>query len=359
MLLRFLCSLLISASLSASAQTKDTLPSATPESRGFSAGTFRRLPPVANGLIPSLRSFLVWRGDALVYEGYFHGAGPDSAYSVKSVTKSVLSAIAGAAYARGLLPDLDRPVVEVLPEYGGPERYEWPDEDSLRRTVSLRHLLTMTTGQMWDEGDSMTLMPLFAASSDPVRFALDLPFDDDPGTTFNYSSAAADVFAVALARLVGSDLRAFADSALFRPAHIGLRRWESDPMGRYGGGSGMFFTPRELIRFGVLYLKKGRVDDREVLPESWITESTRRQIGIRHRWTIPGVEGYGYYWWLRRGAGRRMFCAMGYGGQLVCVVPDLDMVMAVTCGLGGENRGRGELPRVYRLVDRVVRGAGR
>ncbi len=360
---RFVLALLFLLPLAALAQPAPTLPRATPELRGFRSARLRAAASDAARQVPSLRALLVWRRDALVHEGYVHGAARDSAFPVMSVTKSVLSAIAGAAEARGLLGDLDRPVLTILPEYGGSRisrREREPDDelreaDSLRHAITLRHLLTMRDGIGWN--DSSDVAGAQAWSSDPARFYLDLPFEYAPGDTFNYSSAEAHLFAVALARLVGTDLRAFADSALFAPAGIRLRRWDVDPMGRYLGGSLMYFTAEDLVRFGDLYLKQGRVGSRQVLPAAWVEESTKRQVAIASRWTIPGVEGYGYYWWRRRGGGHRMYCAVGYGGQLVCVVPDLEMVCITICAVDDSNRGRAEIPLLLRRIDRIVREA--
>lgn len=361
---RFRSLLLIAAMLGMAAMAhaqSTSLPVAAPETRGFKPRALGRIGSLAKHTIPSLGAFLVWRHGALIDEEYFHGMGRDSLFNVKSVTKSVVSAIAGAAYGHGYLRDLDRPVLDVLTEYVWPKRAYtnvWFPEslmetDSIRRTLTLRHLLTMTTGQEYQDG-SMISSAAFN-SSDPVRFMLELPYEDDPGSTFNYSTGASHVFAAALARLVGTDLRTFADSTLFSPIGITIRRWDTDQQGRYGGGSELFLTARDLIRLGVLYLNRGRVDGRQIIPEDWVSTSTAVHVPITRRWTIPGVEGYGYYWWVRRGTGHRMFCAMGYGGQVICVIPDLDMVMVMACTLGEDNRGRAELPRIHGVMDRVVR----
>jgi CubicO group peptidase (beta-lactamase class C family) len=364
LLLLVLSALLIPRRPARAQTVDDSLPTAKPETRGIPARTFRGLEALAARNIPSIRSFLVWRRDALVYEGYFHGAGRDSVYDAMSVTKSFLSAIAGCAAARGRLPALDTRVVSLFPEYGLPRQGPGnmrdeglAEDDSLRRLITLRHLLTMTTGIGWS--DSGAIGQANAWSSDPARFYLDLPFDDEPGSTFTYSSAAAHLFGAALARTLGTDLLTFADSTLFAPAQIRVRGWSADPLGRYFGGSTMRFTARDMLRLGVLYLGKGRLGDRQIVPASWVTESTARHVAITHRWTIPGVEGYGYYWWLRSGGGHHMYCAIGYGGQVICVVPDLDLVIAGACEVDDTNRGRSEIPRMLALVDRVVAAARR
>ncbi len=321
---------------------------------------FSQLDRELESTIPSIASFLVWKDSAIVHERYFHDASTVTAFNVKSVTKSVISAIAGAAYASGYLKNLDTTVIGVLPEYATrghvtPDVWGYEDvkdADSSLHRLTLRDLLTMQAG--FEFGDNTGPSGVMHYSSDPVRFQLEMPFGDDPGDTFKYSTGVAHVFGAALARLVGTDLRTFADTALFVPCGMTLRGWAKDAVGRYIGGSEMQFTARDLLRFGLLYLDSGLVGSRQVLPKDWVAESLAKHAGLNKWDVMSGVDGYGYYWWRRRSHGHEVYCAVGYGGQLVCIVPDLKIVVVTTCTLGKNNRGRAELPRLHRVVDSLI-----
>jgi CubicO group peptidase (beta-lactamase class C family) len=324
---------------------------------------FLKLGQEANDSIPSLGSFLVWRKNMPVYEGYFHGAAPQSVFNIKSVAKTMISAIAGIARDKGLLPDLNTPVLSILTEYAKPVRSSsnvWFSadkaiNDSIRATLTLRHLLTMTGGFDWNDfGPTAVAM---VASSDPVRFTLDIPFNEYPGDTFNYNTGVSIIFGAALAKSITTDLRSFADSNLFQQAGIKLIRWDLDPMGRYLGGSEMYMTAADLMRFGLLFLNHGKTGNRQVISSSWIKESTAAQTKLDSWPVMPGANGYGYYWWRRKTNGHQAYVASGFGGQLICIIPDKDMVIVTTCFLNEKNRGREEIRRLHSFIDKVVKAS--
>lgn len=342
------------------AQNNNQLLIATPESRGVSSIVLKKVGKEANRQVPNLGAFLVWRHDALIYQGYFHEFTRDSIFNIKSASKSILSAITGAAMERGYLQDLDAPILSILPEYRQPSRHEpkvWfaddmaPD-DYLRSRLTMRNLLTMQTGLAWD--DFGPIANAWTYSSDPVRFTLDIEFDTLPGREFRYCSGGAHAFGVAIARLTPGDLWQFADSVLFQPAGIKLHRWNTDPMGRYIGGCEMYFTPEDMLRFGVLYLKGGKLNNKQVLPEKWVAESFSKHAELTYWDVLPGANGYGYFWWRRKSNGHQVYVASGSGGQLICVIPDLDMVIVTACSTG-ENAGRAEIKKLHLLMDKIIR----
>lgn len=332
---------------------------ASSASSGYPVDFLKTLGREANDSIPSLGSFLVWRHDTLLYEDYFHGANNQTAFNIKSVTKSIVSAIAGTAKDRNLLPTLNTPVLAILQEYSKPlySSHVWfaadkAINDSIRNVMTLKNLLTMQAGFEWN--DFGPLAGAMIASSDPVRFTLDLSYDEYPGGTFNYNTGATLIFGAALAKSVKTDLRAFADSTLFQPVGMTLQRWDTDPLGRYLGGSEMYMTSRDMGRFGLLYLHNGKVGNKQVISKTWIQESTAEQAELNHWDVMPNADGYGYYWWRRKTNGHQAYIASGYGGQLICIIPDLDMVILATCFLNDKNRGREEIKRLHGFIDKIV-----
>jgi CubicO group peptidase (beta-lactamase class C family) len=187
----------------------------------------------ANKNIPSLGSILVWKNNKMFFERYFNGANDTTSFKVKSVTKSIVSALVGIANDYKLLPDLRTPV------YNSP--------------LSSR---------------------VFNSSSDPVRSTLDLPFDDFPGTKFKYCTPASHVVAVIVAKSVNGNLKKFADTALFNPLGITITSWSNDPLGRTMGGTELSMKPTDMIKFGLLYLNEGSVNGEQIISKSWINEST-------------------------------------------------------------------------------------
>lgn len=151
----------------------------------------------ANDSIPSLGAILIWKNDKIIFEEYFNGANANTNFKVKSVTKSVVSALAGIANDRHLLPQLNTLIFDLFPEYATDftknEEIGFPEliksNDSLKRIINLHDMLTMQTGYLWDDNSALSSR-VFNSSSDPVRSTLDLPFEDFPGAIFKllYSS---------------------------------------------------------------------------------------------------------------------------------------------------------------------------
>ena len=314
--------------------------------------------------IPSLGSILVWHNNKIVFEEYFNGANDSTSFKVKSVTKSVVSALAGIANDRQLLPDLKTPVFNLFPEYatdfaknkniGFTELIR--ANDSLKRKITLSDMITMQTGYLWDDNSPLSSR-VFNSSSDPVRSTLDLPFEAFPGTKFKYCTPASHVIAVVVSKSVKGNLKEFADTALFKPIGVTITSWSNDPLGRTMGGTELSMKATDMIKFGLLYLNEGKVNGKQIISKSWINESTSEQVVLNEWDVLPGANGYGYYWWRRKTNGHQAFVASGYGGQLICVIPDLKMVIVTTCFVNDQNRGRSEIKRLHGFIDKIVKAS--
>ena len=266
---------------------------------------------IAGGL-PEVRALLVVRHGRLVFERYFHGAGLATLLNTKSVTKSVVSALVGIALHEGRIRSLDDPISTWL----APEMTERAHADVKRLTV--RHLLTMTAGWRWRENGPETVAWL--KSPNRVRFMLEQPMDAAPGTRFNYSTGVAHLLSAVLARATGMSLQDYARDRLFEPIGARPGAWGRDPQGLNEGGSELELSARDMARFGLLYLNGGSWRGRQIVPRPWVLESTRPH----------GRVDYGYLWsYLPSEWGGPAVNAMGYGGQIISIVPAADAVVVI------------------------------
>ncbi len=276
-----------------------------------------------------MRSLLVVKDGRLVVEEYFGGAGPDDLHDVRSVTKSVVSALTGVALARGDIGSLD----DRAADYLGPLA---PDIDPGKRAITIRHLLTMTSGLEWDESGGFGSYSDWIRSRDHLGFLLDRPFVAEPGSRFNYNSAAVHLLGVVLEQATTMQLPTLAQYALFDPIGISRSRWESLGGGFHNGGAGLDLRPRDLARFGQLFLQRGSSGRRRVIPADWVDLSSDdgagSPVGAGSLAGIPslGAASYGYLWWVAPGAPESLYFAWGYGGQFVVVVPELRLVAVAT-----------------------------
>lgn len=162
-------------------------------------------------------------------------------------------------------------------------------------------------------------------SNDWAAFALALPMRVDPGSQFAYCSCNNHLLSSLITEVAGESLFQFAEKNLFQPIGIQHVNWPADPKGRTHGWGDLHLHPRDMARFGLLYLRNGRWGDTQVIPEAWVRESTKAAVSVRE-----GV-GYGYSWWINT-ARPPIFEAVGRGGQRISVLPNENMVVVWTGG---------------------------
>ncbi len=276
-----------------------------------------------------VRAILVARGDEIVHQQYF-GTDADAYWGIQSVTKSVVSTLVGIALDEGLIGSVDDTLEQLLPQH----------VDVMSPAVqatTLRQLLTMNAG----------FLAQFAATGSEsgqgkhlVREILADP-ETPPGQGFVYSNGTSHLLAAIVEEATGTSALAYARSRLFGPLGIdttpAFRRvptpenlealdragfaWPVDPQGTSTGWFGLRLRPEDLLKIGQLFLDHGRWEGQQLVSEEWVEEATSQQI------EVDSSVGYGYQWWTGDLDGVPSYQAMGFGGQLVVVVPSRDLVV--------------------------------
>lgn len=298
------------------------------------------------GELDALRTVLVSRGGTPLAERGYAGASPDRAANIKSASKSVVSALVGIAIERGLLDGVDQPIAPLL-------RDKLPtDPDPRLREITIGHLLTMRAGL---ERTSGANYGGWIASRDWVRDALARPFVDEPGGRMLYSTGSTHLLSAILARESGRSTLALANDWLGGIAEFRITDWERSPEGIHLGGNQMAMTPRSLLAFGETYAAGGLArDGTRIVPQSWIDESWRPRTASR----FTG-DGYGYGWFARTIAAREVRYAWGYGGQMLYVFPEIDLVVAMTSDETRPSARTGYRDRLHALAGDIVRAMER
>jgi len=267
----------------------------------------------------SLHSLLIIRNGYMVTEAYFYPYRQYSKHNLYSCTKSFTSALVGIAIGQGYIDGLDHRVLDFFSEH------TFTNDDPRRQAMTLEHLLTMTSGLDWPEysvsySSSRNILMQMLQSGDWVQFALDRPMAAEPGTTFNYNTGASHLLSAIIRQATGMSTLSFARTHLFEPLDIFVS-WRSDPKGTTFGGGGIWMAPRDMAKFGYLYLEDGVWEGQQVVPAEWVEASV----------TAPY---YGYQWWiLQNGA----YAALGYKGQGIFVMPALEMAVVFTGALSDES----------------------
>jgi CubicO group peptidase (beta-lactamase class C family) len=209
----------------------------------------------------------------------------------------------------------------------------------------------MTAGLSWEESD-VSFVP-WLASADWSRFPLEQPLDAAPGTVFTYNTGLTHVASKILSDVVGQPLPEYARASLFDPAGMRLVRWDRDPSGTHLGGAEMYVVPRDLARFGELFLRNGTIDGTPILSEAAVENTTTELIPPG---AVDTTNGYAAWWWTRSFAGHPTFFAWGHGGTFVFVIRDLDAVVVVTSNpdVGYADSGSNSSAVFALLEERIV-----
>lgn len=266
-----------------------------------------------------INSIIVIRNGKIAAEQYYNGRNANSYQSIRSVSKSFLSALIGIAVNKGIL-NLDQKMIDSFPEY-----QEFVTDTNVNN-ITLRHLLTMRSGINGDE----EFYSVFTNSSNWIKTIIQNSLNFTPGTRSLYSTASTHLVSGMLTKASGMSTMEFAKINLFDPMGIVINDWAHDPQGIYFGGNDMFMTTRNMAVLGLLYLNKGNLNGRQIVPEEWINNSLVYSGGIGGTWGSLSEIGYGYMWWLGKVSGKKIFTALGHGGQYIMCVPDYNMIAAVT-----------------------------
>ena len=276
---------------------------------------------------PLLSSIVVVKDGYIVFERNYDGFSPDQRLHTWSVSKSVTNIAVGLALQEGVLAGLHQTLGELVPD-------RIPaDADPRVWDITIEQLLTMTAGWAWDGRINFAR----AAETDDVDLMLSRPLQCDPGTCFEYDSGCSNLLSFILQELTGQSMAEYLQPRLFDPLGITQPYWIVTEDGANRGGGGLHLTPREMAKIGLLYLNDGQWGNRQIVSREWVAQSTRPHASGDS--FLSGVNighgPYGFHWWVADVAGRPAFAAQGYGGQLIYVVPDLDLVV-VTAFAGAD-----------------------
>lgn len=296
----------------------------------------------------AVHSVVVVRHGKLVFEQYFSGYDQSwgqaegqyefaatTKHDMRSASKNVTSLLVGIAIDRKLIAGGDEPVPKFFPDYAAVKQTGWD-------AVTLRHLLTMSSGITWDEArawtDPKNDEPHLVTEPDPLGYVLSRPVAAPPDTLWTYNGGGTELLGNIVERVSKQSLEAFAREALFQPLGITDVEWKPYRNGKIAAASGLRLRPRDAAKIGQLVLNRGQWNGRQIVSADWIAQS------ITPRFQAVGFFGgtlfYGYQWWIGRSlAGDKeikWIGAFGWGGQRIFVVPELDLVMMTTAAQYGQ-----------------------
>ena len=291
---------------------------------------------------------IIVKNGYIAYEKYFNGMNLNSKVNVASITKSIISALIGIAIDRGYISSADDKVIDYFKEYNF-------KENKYRNEVTIKDLLTMSAPFPFSNFNEP--MNKMRRSDNWVKYALSIMGTGNKPGKFKYSTAGTHILSGIITKVTGLSAREFSNKYLFNKIGAGLvldvpltefsltnvfghgiDGWVNDPQGVSAGGWGLTLTLRDMARFGLLYLRKGKWKEEQVISQKWIEDS----IKFYH-------HDYGYLFWLKEINNVFTFSAKGFGGNIITVIPSMDTVVVTTAKIETDNKNRKNIINDYIL----------
>ena len=299
---------------------------------------------ICDSTYQNIHSILIVKDGKLVFEHYFGGYtfnyeaegckgtfihfNRNSLHNLASVTKSVTSILFGIAYDKGFINNVNDTLFNYFPHYASLN-------DSISNQITLHDALTMTSGFKWNSQEVFIKDPKhdlirMMRSADPVKYILSKPVIHKPGRSFCYNSGNTNLIGEVIHKTTGMMLNDIAKKFLFDPLGIGRYKWSFINSTMVFASGDLGLRPRDMAKIGYLMLNKGIWKGKRILSAEWVERSTAATVHFDDR------DGYGYQWWTKKyvlgNHSVHLFTALGWGGQRIMVIPDLNAVVVFTAG---------------------------
>jgi len=274
-----------------------------------------------------VHSILISKNDKLVLEEYFENFERNTLHMLASCTKSFTSALIGIALDNGYIKSVEPRLFDFFPEY-----YHF--YSTKKEKIKLFHLLTMTAGFDWDETstdfktDPNNTLYQMVRSNNWTEFVLERSMITVPGEVFNYCCGCSILLGSIIKNTTGMPADKLAEDFLFKPLGISDYKWDKQPDDLPQTEGGLWLRPRDMMKFGLLFLNKGVWKGKQIVSKEWILESMKKRLDYADN------LGYGYHWHMQDFNIKNQIIssvrANGWKGQYIYIFPSLNMVVVFT-----------------------------
>ncbi|MBC7935513.1 MAG: serine hydrolase [Rhizobacter sp.] len=292
---------------------------------------------------PNIHSLLIAKDNKLIYENYFSGKdenwGSGLGYAkhntnilhdTRSISKSVVAACIDIAIQQQKIASIDDPIFRYLTDY---QEYKTIQNEK----ITIRQLLTMSSDILWNEdvphGTSDNDETQMEKSNNPIKYVLNRPMKTTSEAVWKYNSGGVQILAEIIKSVSGDNVDKFAEKYLFEPLGIKNYKWTKSHKKFPAAASGLRLTSRDLLKFGMLYLNKGRWKEKNILTENWVDETLQTQV---YRDEKSTTKGYSFLFWTETDTVKNkpfeLIIAKGNGGQRIFLNKELNLIVVVTAG---------------------------
>jgi CubicO group peptidase (beta-lactamase class C family) len=287
----------------------------TPLAQGMNEDSLEHLVKEISDKNYEIHSLLIIKNGFLVFERYGNSFTPDAIHNLNSSTKSVVSALFGIAINQGYVSGIKDKMLTCI---GNMSIKNMSPE---KENITIEDLLDMRSGLEWN--DEQIIMEYLNAEN-AVQYILDRPMVAAPNKEWHYNSGSSHLLSAIITKTTGKPTAVYARNNLFTPLGIRNYFWTMDKQNINLGGLGLALTPRDMAKFGYLYLNKGKWKNEQIIPEDWVSTSTSA-----HSDTYWGSK-FGYHWWIKNDD---CFASQGAFGQNIFIYPKKNIVIVYTAGL--------------------------
>ncbi|MEY5049589.1 MAG: hypothetical protein RLZZ175_2948 [Bacteroidota bacterium] len=292
-------------------------------------------------------AFVVIKNDTLYHEEYWDGYGDKSLSNSFSMGKSVISMLIGVAIKEGKIKSVDEPIKNYLPDF----------VDKQFDKITIKHLLTMSSGLNWDESYanpfSMTTEAYYG--SDLWKLMLKLRYKEESGKYFKYLSGDTQLLSFILKKATGKSVSAYFQEKIWEPTGaVNNAEWSLDQAkGNEKAYCCVYSNAKDFARLGSLYLHNGNWKGKQIIDSAYVQASITPANLIDSETKKPN-DFYGYQWWIIPDyKGQKVFYARGILGQSIIVLPKHNIVV-VRLGNHKPEKENNHYKFVYQLIDEVL-----
>ncbi len=306
-----------------------------PEAVGFDSSKLEDVYNYANNPNITTQALIIIRKGYIFFEAYFNNFTQNSVHCSYSVAKSFSSALLGIAYYERKIKNLDEKIYNYFPDY---KEYFDRDNTGLKREITIRNLLTMTSGIKWNEENysrpENDVWIMIDEADDYFDYILSKPMRYKPGTDWNYSSGDSMLLSRIIEKSTGKDPFEYGKEKIFDKIGIKNITWEKDGVGHTITAWGIRTTARNFARFGYLYLKNGYWDGEQIIKKRWVEESLL-PVSSHFPEELSMIDFYGYQWWLLPALENyqnynippKTYLAWGLYTQQIFIIPEKELLI--------------------------------
>jgi CubicO group peptidase (beta-lactamase class C family) len=270
----------------------------------------------------NLFSTLISKNGKIVFEEYYNGKTKDSLCDIQSLTKGVMSILVGIAIDKKYIENVDEPIKKFFPG-------EFKNiKDEKKNAITIRHILNQTSGLSWK---GYLEHEEWLSSKDPISFVLNKELENEPGEKYNYNSGATHLLSVIISKTTGKTTLEFANQVLFQHLNISKVDWQKRNKGYYdGSGLGLKMKPIHLMKIGQLLANNGNWNGMQIISNRWIKKLFDENEKSKTKWGLRNST-HGFCWYQTYFKGDKINYGMGYGGQLIILIPNKELIIVTTC----------------------------